>query len=608
MEGKDTLALLPTGGGKSICFQVPALTKAGLCLVVSPLIALMKDQVDALNKKRIKAYRISSDLSKREIDLILDNCIYSDVKFLYVSPERLKSELFIERFKLMNINLIAVDEAHCISQWGYDFRPPYLNIAEIRAYHPNVPVVALTATATTKVVHDIQEKLEFKIKNTIRDRFERANISYVVRKEENKYDKLLEICQKVVGSGIVYVNSRKRTKEISEYLNARGIHSNFFHAGLDFKLKSQKQDDWIQNRCRVIVSTNAFGMGIDKPDVRFVVHMDIPNDPESYFQEAGRAGRDGRRSFAVMIFNNQDIIDLEERVGAKYPDKEVIRRVYRAVGNHIQMAIGSGLNSIHDFDLYEFSSKYNFPIQEARNSLRILELMGVFALTDAYHNPPKIMMLLNRKGLYSFQLNNEKLRDVISILLRSYEGVFDMYVKINLDDLARRLSIGQEKLVSDILQLKKKGVLHYIPMNDKSQIILLQDRMHEDRLRIENRFYAERKDCDLKRMFAMKNYLEKMECRSKMLRDYFDDIEDKSCGMCDVCIDRRKLEIKPQDFDLLQKEILGYISQSALTMDQLLSKADNASKDEIVKIVRWCLDNKIISYNEEHALEINDKS
>ncbi|TAL60569.1 MAG: ATP-dependent DNA helicase RecQ, partial [Bacteroidetes bacterium] len=450
LAGNDTLALMPTGGGKSLCFQIPALAKEGICIVISPLIALMKDQVENLRAKGVKAMAITSGMSKKEIDIAFDNCVYGDYKFLYLSPERLDSGLARTRIQKMNVNLIAVDEAHCISQWGYDFRPSYLKIADIKEMLPAVPILALTATATPDVAADIQKKLLFpargKPSNFFQKSFERKNLAYVVIKEEDKMSRLLKIVTRISGTGIVYVRNRKKSQEITDFLRANNISADYYHAGIEGSARDAKQDAWIHNKTRVIVCTNAFGMGIDKPDVRFVVHLDMPDCLEAYFQEAGRAGRDEKKSYAVLLFNGADKIDAERNMLMSFPPMEEIRKTYQSLSNYFQIPIGAGQGSVFDLDINDLCSKYNLHHLTAYNSIKFLEKEGMVSLTEAFHMPSRIHFVFNKEELYKFQVEHNFYDDFIKLLLRSYSGLFDTYVKISEQDIAKRTGKSYEEV------------------------------------------------------------------------------------------------------------------------------------------------------------------
>ncbi|MCK4921896.1 MAG: ATP-dependent DNA helicase RecQ, partial [Bacteroidales bacterium] len=463
-EGRDTLGLLPTGGGKSITFQVPALAKEGICIVVTPLIALMRDQVSNLQKKEIKAIAVNSSMSKDEIDIALDNCIFGDFKFLYLSPERLASDLFKVRLEKMNVNLIAVDESHCISQWGYDFRPSYLNIAEIRDLLPEVPVLALTATATPKVVEDIMDRLKFRERNLFQKSFERTNLTYRVDNVEDKNRRLLNYCSDHKGTAIVYVRNRKKTKEISDFLKLNNISSDYYHAGINHESRSSKQENWQNGKIRVIVATNAFGMGIDKSDVRLVIHMDLPDSIEAYFQEAGRAGRDEKSALAVLIVNKADKRLAEQRISNTFPEIQLIKDIYQALGNYFQLAIGSGKGQSFDFILHDFLHKYKFSALVAHNSIKILQREGYIDISDEFNNPSRIHFKILRDDLYKFQVSNAKYDGFIKLILRSYTGLFSSYVAVDENLLAKRSGLSRDDVYKYLVRLSSSQIIDYIPM------------------------------------------------------------------------------------------------------------------------------------------------
>ncbi|HHN47896.1 MAG TPA: ATP-dependent DNA helicase RecQ, partial [Bacteroidales bacterium] len=467
LDGNDTLALLPTGGGKSICFQVPALAKEGLCLVITPLIALMQDQVENLKRKNINAVAIYSGMHRNQIELALDNCMFGDVKFLYLSPERLETEKFRAVLTRLNINLIAVDEAHCISQWGYDFRPPYLRIAAIRVFLPNVPVLALTATATPRVVKDIQDKLGFAAENVFKQSFERKNLTYVVQLEENKLGRLLKICDRIKGTGIVYVRNRRRTREISDFLNSQKVSANFYHAGLDPATRNKRQTAWMTGQTRVMVSTNAFGMGIDKPNVRFVVHMDLPDSLEAYFQEAGRGGRDGNTSYAVVLYEKADIIDLRHNHELSYPAIDLIKKVYHALGNYFQLATGSGKDRSFDFELSEFCNQYRLNPVTTFSALKFLEKEGYLMLSEDVGSPSLVNIKTKKENLYRFQVENPMYDPFIKLLLRSYSGLFTTFARISEAEIARRMPMPINDVIKTLHTLNQAGLITYVPRKEK---------------------------------------------------------------------------------------------------------------------------------------------
>ncbi|MGZ3821552.1 MAG: RecQ family ATP-dependent DNA helicase, partial [Mucilaginibacter sp.] len=532
--GRDTLALLPTGGGKSICFQVPALIKKGMCIVVSPLIALMKDQVENLKAKGIDAVAIVSGMSKREIDIALDNCVYGIVKFLYLSPERLLSELVQERIKYMNVNLIAVDEAHCISQWGYDFRPPYLHLADLRELHPNVPVLALTATATTEVREDIQQKLLFKLPNVYQQSFERKNISYVVQNEENKLRKLLDIAKGVKGSGIVYVRSRKDAAEVAKFYGENGFKADFYHAGLTMEQRSSKQENWKTNHTRIIVATNAFGMGIDKPDVRFVIHKDMPESLEAYYQEAGRAGRDEHKAYAVLLYNYADRLKNEKRILTNFPSVDEIRQVYHYLGSYFQLAYGTGEGVSFDLDLADFCTRHKLDPTKTINALKFLEQDEYLAFNESVFLPSRFRFEVFNEQLYSFQVQNSSWDPFIKTLLRSYGGSFENYVRIREYDLARRSNLSVQQVIEGLKQLQEFGILNYLQQTDQPQVTYIRPRLQNNELIINKRYIEERKIMFKKKMEAVFAYAEHRKCRSQMLLAYFDENDADKCGICDV--------------------------------------------------------------------------
>ncbi|MEI6851724.1 MAG: ATP-dependent DNA helicase RecQ, partial [Bacteroidota bacterium] len=573
MAGNDTLALLPTGGGKSLCFQVPALAKEGLCLVVSPLIALMKDQVESLKRRNIKAIAVYSGMTAEQIDIALDNAVFDkEVKFLYVSPERLITDLFRERLKRMKVNLLAIDEAHCVSQWGYDFRPPYLKIAEIREYLPGVPLLALSATATPIVVTDIQQKLVFKKDNVIQASFERKNLSYFIRKEENKQEVLLRIIRKVKGSGIVYVRNRKKTKLVADFLNQNRIGANFYHAGLDHRTRDAVQKAWTKGLKQVIVATNAFGMGIDKPDVRFVVHMDLPDSIESYFQEAGRAGRDDKKSFAVLLYENADIIDLYQHFESSYPDKEIIKSVYTFLCYYFQLAMGTGRDSSFVFNINQFADHYNLSPAVAYNSIKFLEKEGYVALSETFNEPSKLHFLPNKNELYKFQLQNPKYDSFIKLILLSYTGVFNDFVKIDENELARHANLTTEQTLSMLKDLASKNVLKYNQRSDLPYIFFTSERQEGRDVLLSDENYALLKENALKRMEAMTDFIAgQAKCRSRFLLEYFGETDTRRCGICDVCQKRNDLGLTEMEFDKIVDQIRPLLQSKAMELKELIS-------------------------------------
>lgn len=542
MEGKDCVALLPTGGGKSICFQVPALAQEGICLVVSPLVALMKDQVDNLRKRGVLAAAVYSGMRKREIDTILDNCVYGNYKFLYVSPERLKTEIFIERFKRMNINLIAVDEAHCISQWGYDFRPPYLEIAKIREFHPSIPCIALTASATLKVKEDIITNLELKDPNIFVRSFSRKNLSYSVRMVENKIEKAIQILSKIPGSAIIYSRNRKGTKDIAKELYQMGVSATFYHAGLDGATRELRQQEWKANKIRVMVATNAFGMGIDKPDVRVVIHLDLPENLENYYQEAGRAGRDELKAYGVLLTNKQDILKLTERAELAYPPIDYLKRVYQSLANQYRIAVGSSLFVSYDFDLTDFCATYSLDVLMTYNAMKVLQEEGFVELNESFFSPSTIHFLVNQSKLYEFQIANARLDPLVKALLRTYGGeLFMEYIKIQESRLAKTLNLPEGELVKQLELLDQFAVLAYHKRKEKPQVTFLTPRHDAGKLPLHTKRIAERRGNAISKAAYMVTYIENATlCRANQISQYFGEESDDYCGICDVCVERKK--------------------------------------------------------------------
>ena len=599
LDGKDTLALLPTGGGKSICYQVPALAREGICLVISPLIALMKDQVENLKNRGIKAAAVHSGMHAREIELAINNSVFGDLKFLYVSPERLQTPAFRQNIERMNINLLAIDEAHCISQWGYDFRPPYLNIAEIRPLTGNIPVLALTATATPEVIDDIQEKLGFREKHVISVSFERKNLSYVVFKEEDKGGRLLKIINNVKGTGVVYVRNRRKCREVSEFLNKNGIKSNYYHAGLEQHIRELRQDEWMKDKKQVIVATNAFGMGIDKPGVRFVVHYDVPDSLEAYFQEAGRAGRDGKRAYAVLLYEEADIRNAKQNLSVSYPEAEVIRAAYKALGNYLQVPVGSGKDQQFEFDINDFSARYRMNSVTVFSALKILEKEGLILLGSELESPSRIMININHNELYTFQVENPGYDAFIKLILRSYGGVFSEFVKVRESELARRANTTEDKISTLLQRLHKLGLLTYVPGSDKPRILFTHDRIDSQRLNLSNEHYGNRKIAALKRMQAVLDYIQSdNHCRSQMLLKYFGQEETQRCGICDVCLDRNKINVSELEFNRILDKIKPALKQKPHALNELLFIAREFPEDKVINVVMWLVDNEKLDVNE----------
>ena len=608
IDGRDTLALLPTGGGKSLCYQIPGVALEGLCIVVSPLIALMKDQVQALKEKGIKATGIYHGMSRVEIDKAVDNCVYGDVKFLYLSPERLTTDLIRSRMEKMNVNLLAVDESHCISQWGYDFRPPYLRIAEIRTLIPNTPVLALTATATPQVVNDIQEKLLFSSPKVFQKSFERKNLAYVVFREEDKLNRLLKICRNVPGTGVVYVRNRKRTREIARWLEQQGVSADFYHAGLTTLERDTKQNAWMKERTRIVVSTNAFGMGIDKPNVRFVVHMDLPDSPEAYFQEAGRAGRDGKKAYAILLFNESDIMDLKEFHERSFPPLKLIKRVYTCLGNYYQLAIGSGKDQSMPFELTTFAKNYGMDPFVVFNALGFLEKEGYLAVSEAMSNPSRIMFLVNNETLYRFQVANPGYDAFIKLLLRSYSGLFSEFTKIRETDIAKRSGIPKDNVQKMLSELHDMQILHYKKQNEQPLISFLEERMSEADLTISKPVYKERKAFAGKRMNAMLDYARSSNrCRSLNLLAYFGETDALRCGQCDVCLEKNKTGVSGYEFDQIRDLVRQKIREEQVRLESLIHELDiRLSEKKVINVIRHLQDKGTITTDREGILHWNN--
>ncbi|PLW93085.1 MAG: RecQ family ATP-dependent DNA helicase [Marinilabiliales bacterium] len=606
LSGHDTLALLPTGGGKSITFQVPALAKEGICIVVTPLIALMKDQVENLKKRQIKAYAIHSGLNKHEIDIALNNCVYDDVKFLYVSPERLATDIFRLRVQKMNVNLLAIDEAHCISQWGYDFRPPYLQIAEIRKLIPNVPVIAVTATATEKVAQDISAKLEFKNDNKFQQSFYRENLIYNAILEENKEERLKHLLDEFEGTAVVYVRSRRRTREVAQYLSGQGIKASFYHAGLDPAERDKRQKLWLSNKNRVMVATNAFGMGIDKPDVRLVVHLDIPDSTEAYFQEAGRGGRDGKISHAWLLWNSANIEDSRKMLDVSYPPVELIKKVYSALGNYFKLVVGSGEMSTHEFELAAFCQFYSLPVLETHHALRILEKEGYISVSEAILNPSRIKFLMSKSDLYRFQIENPKLDPFVQLLIRSYSGIFTDFIKIDEFTLARRMKADKEIVIKGLKALERMDVLSYSPSGNVPRITFLSPRLDEKDIILSEEHYFQRKEMAVERLEAMLNYVQSTsKCRSQLLLEYFGEKKSRRCGKCDVCEKRTEIDLSEYHFNSVIKIIKPLLQKEKMDIRELMTHISNMDSERAMKAIRWLLDNGKIISNKDNKLEWN---
>jgi ATP-dependent DNA helicase RecQ len=588
LSGRDTLALLPTGGGKSICFQVPAMAKEGLCLVISPLIALMKDQVENLRKKGITAFSIYSGMTRKEVINTLKTASNSNCKFLYVSPERLETHLFKEYLPALDISLLAIDEAHCISQWGYDFRPPYLRIAALRESLPGVPVLALTASATPEVQQDICDKLAFKQPATFRQSFERPNLSYSVFNVDSKINKIVGILQKVTGSSIVYCKSRRRTKEISDLLNMHGIAADFYHAGLDQEKRSTKQEQWIQNKVRTIVCTNAFGMGIDKPDVRVVIHADVPDCLENYYQEAGRAGRDGKKAYAVLLYDNPELDDLRLLPDIRFPAQEDIRKVYQSLMNYLQIPAESGEWSYYDFDINDFIKKFKLDTQLVIYSIKALEQEGYLSFNEQIFLQARVQFVTGKKYLYDFENDNPDLEPLIKTLLRTYEGIFDQLTNINEKTIAFMLRNEVAAVTTGLKKLDAYSIIEYIPQKDTPQLYLPVKRIKTEHLRINTVNFEKRKQQFIQRINTIIHFVQDTApCRSRTIAAYFGDEAVKACGICDNCLQKDRLAVSEEEFTRIEQQLIQSLQHKPLPAQELLQSFTGMQKEKAWKVLNF---------------------
>jgi ATP-dependent DNA helicase RecQ len=604
--GNDTLALLPTGGGKSICFQVPAMVMDGLCLVVTPLIALMKDQVEQLKRRGIQAQAIFSGMHHIEIERVYNNAAFGQLKFLYISPERLGTQRFIDSIGKMRVNLIAVDESHCISQWGYDFRPPYLRIADIRPYVPDVPILALTATATPEVVEDIMNKLVFRGRQVFQTSYERRNLVYNVIHDPDKMTAMLRLFRQMPhGSGVVYVRNRRRTREVAEYLCNNGVTATYYHAGLDSKERDKRQHAWIRGQLKVIVATNAFGMGIDKPDVRLVVHLDLPDTLEAYFQEAGRAGRDGKDSEAWMILSTDDVRNLKSNFESSFPDIKTIRLIYQAIGNYLNIPLGGGTDKAYDFDIQLFSKTYGQSVLVVFNTLQLLEKEGLIMLTDGLKTSSKVYILAQRDDLYRFQVEQPFYDPLIKAMLRNYPGIMTNFVNFSEEDLSRKCNLPVDQVVKSLKNLERYGLLAYEQRADKPQIVWLSEYMDATQIRLSDEIYGSRKVAAAKRLQAVLDFVNNNEhCRSRQLLEYFGEKNEIRCGRCDACTRRNELQISDFEFEQLSAAICRMLQQRPFPLYEVLSAFPGKPEERILKVIRYMLDTQVLIKDEHDMLRL----
>lgn len=598
LEGRDTLALLPTGGGKSICFQVPGIILEGVCVVISPLIALMKDQVENLNRIGIPAKAIYSGLFFKELDQIFNEAHNQELQFLYLSPERLQNDMAQMRLRAMKIGLIVVDEAHCISQWGYDFRPPYLEISLLREMHPKVPVIALTATATKLVVQDIQDKLKFKNQQVFENPFARKNLAYVVVHEEDKFSKIVEIIRGVRGCGIIYVRSRSKTQEIAHFLQLQGVTATYYHAGLKAVERDHRQSEWINGKKQVMVATNAFGMGIDKPDVRFVIHIDIPDNPENYFQEAGRAGRDGKKSFAVLLYSNADKEGLKRRLELQFPPLEEIRRVYQALCNYYMLAAGSLPALPFEFDMSAFVQRYKFNAAQLFGVLEVLQYEQYISITESYRERSKVQIVTDYLALYQFILKNDKYDALVQVLLRSYTGLYSKYAAIGESELAKRINFTRDQVIEQLRTLDKLGFISYIEASDLPKLTFTSTIIAPKHLTIDNALYLQRKQLAEKRINSMLAYVGTKYCREVFLIDYFGQASPENCGHCDLCLQRKKLGIDKAKLVAIEHDILAVIGDGDVNPETLKQKLPDISTGQLAYVLNQLIESERVILQE----------
>ena len=585
LSGRDTLVLMPTGGGKSIIYQLPTLACDGLCIVVTPLIALMKDQVDSLRKRGISAVAIHSGMTPRQIDIALDNCIYGDVKFLYVAPERLSSEMFRLRVDRMNVTLLAVDEAHCISQWGYDFRPSYLRIADLRRYMPETPVLALTASATPRVAKDIMERLNFAEANVLQASFLRPNLSYSVRHTEDKEGQLMRIINNVPGCGIVYVRMRKTAEQVAQFLTEQGCPASFYHGGLPNAERTMRQDEWVNGKTRIMVATNAFGMGIDKRDVRFVVHYTMSDSLESYYQEAGRAGRDGERSYAVILMSATDNDRIINTFEKEFPDIELIRSIYHDLCSYLGVAIGDGKEASFVFNIFDFCKRYKQPLATVMSAIKLLQLNGYMTLVEDCEHPARLMFMISRDELYNIKMQNEKEEDILRSILRLYTGIFSEFRPIDEMEIAAFSKHSHEEVHALLKHLWRSNIIRYIPTNHDPLIFLDEERLPSRDVYIAPETYSHRKSLMLERFNHLLHYAnEEQECRSRIIEKYFCDKMSEPCGICDNCLARKRRE-KIASAPSFDEQILAQLSTEPMTIKELIAQI-KGNEQNIIEAVR----------------------
>ncbi len=605
LQGNDTFALLPTGGGKSLTFQIPALMKTGCCLVITPLVALMKDQVDRLRKMNIAARALYTGLFYNEIEAIYSQALHNKLKFLYVSPERLLNQTFQNTLVKMDINLIAVDEAHCISQWGYNFRPPYLRIAEIRNYFPEVPVLALTATATPSVVNDIMDKLRFRKPNVLRSSFERKNLAYRVYSESDKTSRMIQLLKHTKGSAIVYVRSRKKTRELAEILLKNQIAATFYHAGLDNIRRSQRQHAWGLGQIRVMVATNAFGMGIDKPDVRQVIHYNLPDCLESYFQEAGRAGRDGKPAVASLLFNNQDIGHAKKQLTESFPEISVIRKIYNALGNYFNLPEGAGKDMGFRFRITDFNQQYGFGLLTTYNAIKLLEKEGFLAYDESGGRSSRLKILLSNENLYRFIVENPKFERILKELLRSYGGLFSDYVNIYEKQLAKRAEMEPDKVIAALSYLNKLKIVSYYPVQTEPQIFYNTVRLPAENIGFSKENYQNRKEAAARRLDALIEFLtNNRECRSTQLLRYFGEEKSTRCGICDICLSMNETGLSTYEFGQIESQIKTLLAAGPKHLYEIVPFAGDFEEEKILTVIQWLLDNQTLIRQPDEKLRL----